>query len=286
MITLLNGKECASIQQQKLMDTVRIFINKGIKPCISIISIGTDEASLRYIKHKIRVGNEMNITVNTHQYSTNTYSQDIENEVLELLKTLSMDVHTHGIILQMPLPKGYNTRLLLNTIAATKDIDGLTDSSQMALYMGYEGIRPATPKGIITLLDYYNIPLEGASILIIGRSHIVSKPLFHMLLQRNSTITIAHSYTKNIDKHCKNKDIIISAVGKYGVIESGWASNNTVFIDVGITKNSDNTLSGDIKYTDLDSYSYTPVPGGIGPMTLISLMENTVDACYKQCGSM
>ena len=200
-----------------------------------------------------------------------------------MMKPANEDKNITGIIIQLPIPDKYNTNKLINLIDPNKDVDGLTDYNKVKLYNNEEGIIPCTPLGILELLNHYNIDVKGENIVIIGRSLLVSKPLFNLLLNKDATVTMCHSKTINLSSITKNADILISATGKPHLVTEDMIKDNAVIIDVGISR-IDGKLCGDVDFENVSKKaSYiTPVPGGVGPMTVIMLMKNILNAYKKQ----
>ena len=196
-----------------------------------------------------------------------------------MIKLLNNDPLVSGILVQLPLPSNLDTDKIINTILPSKDVDGLTNTNKCSLLNNNPIIIPCTPKGIIYLLKEYQIPIKGKNIVIVGRSKLVGRPLIDLLLNENATVTICHSHTENIKEHTINADILISAVGKKHIIKSDMIKENAIVIDVGINKENEK-IYGDVEESAYDKVSYiTPVPGGIGPMTVAMLLQNTIQ-CY------
>ena len=244
---------------------------------LAVIQVGNNEASNIYVNNKIKLCNEIGIN------SIHKKFDDIitEEELINEIEKLNSDDSVNGILVQLPLPDVFNTKKVINTISYLKDVDGLTTTNIGKLYNDEESIVPCTALGVIKLLDYYNINLEGRNVAVVGRSTLVGRPLFKLLLDRNATVTMCHSKTSNLENVLKTKDIIISATGKKGLIKKEMVKDGAVVIDVGITR-VDNKIYGDVDFDEVyDKASFiTKVPGGVGPMTVICLMENTLN-CYK-----
>lgn len=243
---------------------------------LAVIQVGNNEASNIYVNNKIKLCNEIGINSIHKKFDDIT-----EEELINEIEILNEDESVHGILVQLPLPDGFNTKKIINTISYLKDVDGLTTTNIGKLYNDEESIVPCTALGVIKLLDYYNINLEGRNVAVVGRSTLVGRPLFKLLLDRNATVTMCHSKTSNLENVLKIKDIIISATGKKGLIKKEMVKDDAVVIDVGITR-VDNKIYGDVDFDEVyDKSSFiTKVPGGVGPMTVICLMENTLN-CYK-----
>ena len=203
-----------------------------------------------------------------------------EEDIINVIDKLNNDDNIDGILLQLPIPSNLNSKRIINTINPDKDVDGLTDINIGRLVSNSEGLYPCTPSGIMSLLDYYNIEVEGKNIVIVGRSILVGKPLFNMMENRGGTTTLCHSKTNNLEFYTKNADILVVAVGKPNFIKKDMVKEGSIIIDVGINRREDNTLCGDVDFDNIkDKVSYiTPVPGGVGQMTIAHLAINTYKA--------
>ncbi len=267
-MNLLDGKK---LSDQKLGE----LKNKINNLTLAIISIGNDDASNVYIKQKQKIADFLNVKINIYKYENTT-----DEEILELIDKLNNDNNTNGIIVQLPIPSYLDKYLILNSINPSKDVDGLTSINYGKLLQGLDTLIPCTPKAIIDILDYYNIDVNGKNVLVIGRSNLVGKPIATLLTNRDATVTIAHSKTSNLKELCLKSDIIISAVGKANLITEYMINNNVCIIDVGINYDENNKLCGDVDFNNVkDKCSYiTPVPGGVGPMTVYELFNNLYEA--------
>lgn len=271
---ILDGKK---VRDEKLKDLKNQI--KDIKMTLAVIQIGNDEASNIYINEKRKMCDYLNINFKHILLDEKINTLEVEKVIEELNN--SKDIT--GILLQLPIPKHLDEKMLLNKINVYKDIDGLSDKSVANFYYNKDGIIPCTPKGIITLMDYYNITVAGKNVVIIGRSSLEAKPLFHLLLNKDATVTMCHSKTNNLKKITKQADIIITAVGKKNILTKDMVKKGVIVFDCGITRDN-NKVIGDVDYQKVKSKtSYiTPVPGGIGPMTILSLAENIYIAYLKQ----
>ena len=270
----MDGKLVSLKQKEELIEKIK-DLKKELT--LAVISVGTDPASEVYIRQKEKKALEIGYNF------LNLHFETIEEEkLINKIKELNNDSNVTGIIVQLPLPSYLNKDVIINSISPLKDVDGLTDYNFLKLIHNEKGLTPCTPKGIVTLLDYYNIPISGKKVVIVGRSRLVGLPLFHLLLNRNATVTICHSKTLNLEEHTKNADILIVAVGKKELITKDMIKKDSIIIDVGISR-VDNKLYGDVsKECESISKLMTPVPGGVGPMTVISLMENVYNAYLIQ----
>lgn len=246
-------------------------------PTLCVIQVGDDEASNVYINQKRKMCNDIG-----YNFIHEKYDDSItEDELLKNIERFNSNDNIDAILVQMPLPSRINEKSIQNAVNKYKDVDGLNDSNIVDLISGKSSLYPCTACGVISLLDKYGVILEGSNVVIVGRSSLVGMPLFHMLENRNATVTLCHSKTRNLQSITKNADIIISATGVKGLIKEDMVKNNAVVVDVGITREN-GKLYGDV---DFDSVSkkaslITPVPGGVGPMTIASLAQNVLKA-YK-----
>ena len=245
-------------------------------PILAVVTVGDDEASKVYVENKRKACEFCGMSMMHFNYDAKVR----ESEVIKKIKELNKDKSVNGIILQLPIPKKFNTKKILNTISPLKDVDGLTDVSQGKLLGGDATFIPCTPKGILEIFDYYKIELEGKNVVVIGRSDLVGKPIMLECINRNATVTMCHSKTVDLKKYTKNADVLIVAVGKKYLINKSMIKEGAVIIDVGITR-IDGKIYGDVNPNVEDKASYvTPVPGGVGPMTVAMLLKNTMIA-YK-----
>lgn len=265
-MTILDGKKL----KQEILDEVKSKIEKNnAKMKLAIIQVGNNEASNIYVGQKLKACEYVGIEGNLYKLDENV-SQE---ELLTLIDKLNKDDDVYGIILQSPIRYDLDFDYCSNKILASKDIDGFTRDSVYGNYINDTDILPCTVKGIITLLDKYEINLDGTNVVIVGRGNIVGKPLMLAMLNKNATVTVAHSHTKNLVDVCKTADVLISAVGKKGLITSDHVKDGAVVIDVGITR-VDGKIYGDVDFDSVkDKVSYiTPVPGGVGPLTVASII--------------
>lgn len=276
MNKIIDGKKMSLVIKENLKKELEIL---SIKPSLAVIQVGDHPASNIYVNHKKRVALEIGIKFLYFKF-TEDVTMDI---VLEKITELNNDKTVDGIFIQLPIPNHLNSRLLIDAIDYNKDVDGLTVTNTGLLFTDNDGIVPCTPLGIMTLLKNYNISLFGKNVVIIGRSNLVGKPLISLLLKENATVTICHSHTEYLSTFTKKADILIVAVGQKDLINSKMIKKNVIIIDVGINK-VDDKIYGDVDYNDVfDKVKMiTPVPGGVGPMTVIMLMKNVVEAHKKR----
>lgn len=275
---ILDGKALSKI----ILERIKTEVDKlEKKPHLAVILVGDDTASKIYVNNKKKTANSLGIKSTVIELPADT-PEDI---VLNHIKTLNEDDDVSGILVQMPLPEHISREKVVCAIDPKKDVDCFTPENVGKLAIGMKPyFYPVTPQGIMIMLDYYKVPVEGRHVVVIGRSNIVGKPMLQMLLQRNATVTICHSHTENLEEIIKTADIVISAVGKK-VVRCKMVKYKSVFIDVGISRDTNGKLTGDLNwecdfenFDDVISYfgRISPVPGGVGPMTIASLMLNTL----------
>jgi methylenetetrahydrofolate dehydrogenase (NADP+)/methenyltetrahydrofolate cyclohydrolase len=270
MSKIIDGKK---IRDEILNDLKKQVKQYMIKPCLAVIQIGDDEASNTYIKSKEKACNDIGIYFKHIKFNETAKEIEVINKILEL----NNDEYVHGILLQLPLPSGFNQDKLINYIARNKDVDGLTDINIGKIFNNKQGLVSCTPQGIMKLLEHENIEVAGKNVTIIGRSNLVGKPLLGLMLNKDATVTICHSKTENLKKHTKNADILIVAVGKKHFITEDMVKEDAIVIDVGINREN-GKLYGDVDYDKVKTKvkKITPVPGGVGPMTVAMLMSNVI----------
>ena len=271
---ILDGKKTAENLMKKVAEDVA-----AIKDTITLtlILVGNNPASMVYVKNKQTACADAGINVNSHYLEENVTQKD----VLQIIEDANKSDSVHGILVQLPLPSHLDEEVIINSINPDKDIDGLTLANQGKLFVGMDALHPATPKGIMTLLQKYFIEISGKNVVVIGRSKLVGKPIAMLMLQKNATVTIAHSRTQNLKEVTKRADILVVAIGKPEFVTADMVKKGAVVVDVGINK-VEGKLVGDVKYSEVKEVaSYiTPVPKGVGPMTIASLLENIVQS-YK-----
>jgi len=275
MGTIIDGKKLSELIRKQLKEEVNILKEKGIIPKLAVIMVGDDKASKIYVRNKNKACEEIGI-----EYEEYILNSSITIEKLtELIEMLNNKKEVHGILLQSPLPNHLDINLAIEKISPNKDVDGFHPINIGKLSLNQDCFVSCTPYGIIKMLDAYNIPIEGKNAVIIGRSNIVGKPLMQCLINRNATVTICHSKTNNLENIAKNADILISAIGRPNYITEKMVKENAVVIDVGINRTSEGIV-GDVAFEEVEKkVSYiTPVPGGVGPMTIAMLMNNVIKA--------
>ena len=274
MAQKIDGTLISKQIKEELREEVLQLKQSGKSVCLAVVQVGADPASSVYVKNKKKACEQIGIESASYELPEST----TEAELLTLIKELNENPKIHGILVQLPLPNHINEDLVLQTIAAEKDVDGFHPVSVGNLWLGKKGFLSCTPAGVIQLLKRSNIEISGKECVIIGRSNIVGKPMAALLLRENATVTIAHSRTKDLKEVAKRADILIVAMGKPNFIDAEYVSEGAVVIDVGIHRTADNKLCGDVDYEHVlpKVSAITPVPGGVGPMTIAMLMDNCV----------
>ena len=245
-------------------------------PALAVVMVGENPASAVYVRNKVKACNEVGITSIEHRLP----SDCSDERLLQVIRALNEDACIDGILVQLPLPEHMHAGLILETIDPNKDVDGFHPFNMGRIFCNLEGFIPATPMGVITLLKHYQIPIKGKNVVIVGASNIVGKPLGALFLNENATITLCHIYTQNLMEHTKKADILCVGVGKPNLITKDMVKEGAVVVDIGITRLDNGRIVGDVDYENvapLCSY-ITPVPGGVGPMTIASLLQNTIKA--------
>lgn len=275
---LIDGKELAQNIRTNLKEEVEELKKKGINPKLAVIMVGDDKASAVYVRNKSKACNELGI-----EYEEFLLDAEITmDELLSLIDKLNKDINIDGILLQSPIPKHLDIDEAFRRIDPKKDVDGFNPVNVGKLSLNQDCFVSCTPYGIIKMLETYNVPIEGAHAVIIGRSNIVGKPLLQCLLNKNATVTICHSKTKNLEEVTKQADILIAAIGKPEFVTSNMVKEGACVIDVGINRTEEGKLLGDVKFDQVSEKAscITPVPGGVGPMTIAMLMANVVKAAH------
>ena len=280
---IIDGKSIAARVRAEVTAEVReIEARTGKKPGLALVRVGNDPASEIYVRGKVKACHETGMASFEHLLPEATP----EEELLALLRKLNDDPRVHGVLVQLPLPKQIDAGVILDALAPQKDVDGFGPHSASALFSGRPGLRPCTPLGILRLLDEAQTELSGARALVIGRSNIVGKPVALLLLERNATVTLAHSRTAELAGEVARADVVIAAIGKAEMIKGAWVKPGATVIDVGMNRNAAGKLCGDVEFAKAAerARAITPVPGGVGPMTIAYLLSNTIQAAKAQLG--
>lgn len=280
MAQIIDGKELAKNIREKLKDEVKELKNAEINPKLAVIMVGDDKASKIYVKNKSKACEDVGIAYEEYLLPTETKM----DELIELIEKLNNDETVHGILVQSPLPQGLDANIAFRTISPKKDVDGFNPINVGKLSLNQDCFVSCTPFGVIKMLEAYNIQIEGAHAVVIGRSNIVGKPLVQCLLNKNATVTVCHSKTKNLKEITKQADILVAAIGKPKFVTQDMVKDGAVVIDVGINRMDDGKLVGDTDFENIKEKAshITPVPGGVGPMTIAMLMHNVVKAAKQQ----
>ncbi|WP_148819134.1 bifunctional methylenetetrahydrofolate dehydrogenase/methenyltetrahydrofolate cyclohydrolase FolD [Campylobacter concisus] len=277
---ILDGKAVSL----KVKESVKVRADElkkfGVEPTLAVVLVGEDKASQTYVRAKEKACNEYGIKSVAHRLSENT----TQNELLALINVLNLDDSIHGILVQLPLPKHIDTNVVLAAIDPRKDVDGFHAVNVGKLVSGLDGFVPCTPLGVMEILKEYGIDVAGLNAVVIGRSNIVGKPMANLLLNASATVTVTHSKTKNLKEICKNADLIVAAIGRPFFLKADMVKEGAVVVDVGINRLDDGRLVGDVDFDEVaPKCSYiTPVPGGVGPMTIAMLLNNTILAAQAK----
>lgn len=276
MAQVIDGKAIAAKIRAELKASVAELKTKGIVPGLAVVLVGEDPASKVYVSMKEKACADVGIFSAEHKLSVETS----EKELLELIASLNADPKIHGILVQLPLPKQIDTEKLLEAISPDKDVDGFHPYNVGRLMVGKPTFQPCTPYGVMVMLKEIGLDLTGKNVVVVGRSNIVGKPVAMMCLQQHATVTVCHSRTKNLAEVVKGADVVIAAVGVPEMIKGAWIKEGAVVIDVGVNRVGDKKLVGDVEYAAAAerASAITPVPGGVGPMTITMLLYNTVES--------
>lgn len=280
---IIDGKEISQSLLNNVTDSVNSLKKRGINPCLSVILVGDDPASQVYVRNKEKACEKVGIISKSFRLPATISQEELEN----IINDLNNDKNVNGILLQLPLPKHLNEEKALLKIEAAKDVDGFHVINTGKLLRGLDCIMPCTPKGCIEMLDYIGYDCDGKNAVVLGRSNLVGKPLAIMLLQKNATVTVCHSHTQDLKEITKRADILVAAIGKPKFVTEDMVKEGAVVIDVGINR-VDGKLCGDVDFDKcFEKVSYiTPVPGGVGKMTIAMLMQNTLKATKIQIGEI
>lgn len=280
MAIIIDGKKVsAQVKEQVRIETEEL-VEKGIKPGLAVIIVGDDPASRVYVNNKKKACEKVGFLSKEFALPATT----TQEELLALVNELNEDKEINGILCQLPLPKGLDEKAVIEAISPLKDVDAFHASNVGKIMIGDYDFLPCTPAGVMEMLHSYNIPVEGKECVVIGRSNIVGKPMAMLLLHENGTVTITHSRTKNLKEVTKRADILVAAIGKPKFVTADMVKEGAVVIDVGMDRDENGKLCGDVDFENVKEKcsAITPVPGGVGPMTIAVLMKNTLKACKIQ----
>jgi len=273
---ILDGKALAASIRADLKQKVAALVQRGVRPGLAVILAGDDAASRVYVRNKVLASEQTGVRSELREFPSSV----TESELLDRVAALNADAAVHGILVQLPLPKQVDAARILQTVSPAKDVDGFHAANLGALLAGNPAVVPCTPAGVMRLLEHAGVPLAGRQAVVIGRSSIVGKPLVLLLLQRDATVTICHSKTKNIESMTRQADILVAAVGSAKLVGGAMVKPGACVIDVGVNRLADGSLAGDVDFDAVKEVAgwITPVPGGVGPMTIAMLLENCVRA--------
>jgi len=277
---ILDGKSLAAVTRTVLKEKVDALVQRGVRPGLAVIIAGDNPASKVYVRNKTLAAEEIGVRSRLLDYG----KEVSEAEVMQTVAALNADPAVHGILVQLPLPKHIDAARVLESIAPAKDVDGFHEANLGALMAGRPGVVPCTPLGCMRLIEHAWVQIAGRHAVVVGRSNIVGKPLAHLLLQKDATVTICHSKSADLDRICKTADILVAAVGRAKLVGAGMVKAGACVIDVGINRLPDGKLAGDVDFDAVKRVAgwITPVPGGVGPMTIAMLLENCIRAASKE----
>jgi len=276
---IIDGNALSAEIRGKLAESAASLKNKGITPCLAVILVGQDPASAVYVRNKVAACEKAGMIS-----LRDAYAPDVDPAVVfARIAELNADPSVHGILVQLPLPKHFDSEAVLESISPEKDVDGFHAENVGALMQGNPRFIPCTPYGVMKMLESANVPLKGAEVVIVGRSNIVGKPMAMLLLAKSCTVTICHSQSKDLAFHTRRADILVAAVGRAKMITGDMIKPGATVIDVGINRNSEGKLCGDVDFESAREVAgaITPVPGGVGPMTITMLLANTLESAER-----
>lgn len=280
MAKIIDGKEISKqVRQELAAETASFKEENGFLPGLAVVIVGDDPASHVYVKNKARACDEVGFYSETHELPAETTQEELE----DLIDRLNADEKIHGILVQLPLPRHLDEQKILLKISPDKDVDAFHPYNVGKIMIGNYSFLPCTPAGIMVLLERSGIEIEGKKCVVVGRSNIVGKPMAMLLLHANGTVTICHSRTKNLSEVCREADILVAAIGKAEFFDASMVKEGAVVIDVGMNRNAEGKLVGDVNFASVEPIAshITPVPGGVGPMTITMLMKNTLTAARQ-----
>lgn len=279
MLKLIDGKQLAQKRREEIKQAVEELKTQGITPGLAVILVGEDPASQVYVRNKEKACHEVGFYSEVHRLPEDTSQEDL----LNLIERLNNDEKIHGLLVQLPVPKHIDEKAVIHAISPKKDVDGFLPENLGSLLIGEPAFEPCTPKGCIDLIKESGIDITGKKAVVVGRSNIVGKPVAMMLLRENATVTICHSKTRNLKEELLAADIVVAAIGRANFITGDMIKDGAVVIDVGINRLPDGKMAGDVDRASLEGRDcwLTPVPGGVGPMTITMLMKNTLESATR-----
>src|SRR3954469_8362554 len=280
---LLDGKSLAAATRAALKEKVHALVQRGVRPGLSVIIVGDNPASKVYVRNKSLAAEEIGVRSQLLQYG----KELSEAELMRTVAALNADPAVHGILVQLPLPKHIDSARVLESIAPAKDVDGFHGANLGALMAGRPTVVPCTPLGCMRLIEHAGVQIAGLHAVVVGRSNIVGKPVAHLLLQKDATVTLCHSKSKDLAAICRSADILVAAVGRAKLVTGAMVKAGACVIDVGINRLPDGKLAGDVDFESVKEVAgwITPVPGGVGPMTIAMLLENCISAAAREKSS-
>jgi methylenetetrahydrofolate dehydrogenase (NADP+) / methenyltetrahydrofolate cyclohydrolase len=279
---ILDGKVVAAKVQAAVAEGVGTLRACGVEPTLAVVLVGEDPASKVYVGGKRRACQAVGIAARDHLFPQGLS----EGDLLSLIRELNLDRSVHGILVQLPLPSGIDEDRVIAAVDPAKDVDGFHPENLGRLLAGMPGVRPCTPAGVIEILDHYGVDLKGAETVVVGRSRIVGKPLAQLFLGRHATVTMCHTRTRELAAHTRRAEVLAVAAGRPAVVTGSMVQPDAVVVDIGVNRLPDGKLTGDVDFATVSPHvrAITPVPGGVGPMTIAMLMRNTLDAARRQAG--
>ena len=280
---VIDGKALAQgIRERIAKDVVELHAKSGIRPGLAAILVGDDPASKLYVKNKQKACDAAGIYVDEHKLAAST----TQSELLALIEKVNADPKVHGILIQLPLPKQIDSKVILDAVSPLKDADGFHPYNMGRLVEGTAMFTPCTPKGIITMIESTGVAIEGKRAVVVGRSNIVGKPVALLLMHRNATVTVCHSKTRDLPAVCREAEILVVAIGKAKFLTADMVREGAVVVDVGVNRLADGTFVGDVDIGPVSERAgwISPVPGGVGPMTIAMLLDNTLEAAKRAAG--
>ena len=277
--TIIDGRAVSEIMRKKMRSRVESLGLRGLRPGLAVVLVGDDAASQIYVRNKAKACEDVGMHSEVFRYPADTSEADVLQKIAEL----NEDARIHGILVQLPLPGHIDNKKVLEAISPHKDVDGFHKENVGALVTSQSDFPPCTPHGVMALLDHYQVPIEGSNAVVIGRSNIVGKPMALMLLARSATVTICTSRTRDLSQFTQIADIVVAAVGKAGLVTADMIKEGAAVIDVGMNRLPDGKLAGDVAFEEVKEKAgyITPVPGGVGPMTITMLLANTLTAAER-----
>ncbi|OVE96220.1 bifunctional 5,10-methylenetetrahydrofolate dehydrogenase/5,10-methenyltetrahydrofolate cyclohydrolase [Companilactobacillus bobalius] len=274
-VNLLEGKKVATALDETMIKRVQVLKEKGVTPGLAVILVGDNSASAVYVRNKKRRAEKLGIDFQLIHFDATVTEQELLNKIDELNNDPAID----GFIVQLPVPDHIDEDKVIEAISPAKDVDGFTPISVGNLWIGTPLTKPATASGILMMLDYYNVDLDGKDVVIVGRSNIVGKPTAALMLDRNATVTITHSHTKNLKEITSKADVLVVAIGQAKFIKKDYVKDQAIVIDVGMDRDENGKLCGDVDFDDVKDHvsMITPVPGGVGPMTITALVDQVIE---------